>query len=88
VTGTPHWSEKTPLDVTKVSPFFGTLGIKLSNDNYIPWSRIIETALKSVKVFEYCNGTAAIPTDADKLVNWKQTNMLVQGVLITKWNPR
>jgi transposase InsO family protein len=84
---TPHWSEKTPLDVTKVSPFFGRLGIKLSNDNYIPWSRIIETALKSVKVFEYCNGTAAIPTDADELANWKQTDMLVQGVLITNMEP-
>src|ERR1700722_18365272 len=80
---TTHWTWDTPFETPKVTPVFGTLGVKLSTDNYIPWSRVVEAVLSALDLFCYCLGTLPKPSDPRELLYWKQADMAVQVVLLT-----
>ncbi len=78
-----HWTLKAPIEMSKVTPFYGKLGTKLSTSNYVAWARIVETALRSIGIFGYCDGSIALPTDVGEQIYWRQADMAVQGVLLT-----
>ena len=40
-----HWTLNTPIEMSRVTPFYGKLSIKLATDNYVAWARVAETAL-------------------------------------------
>jgi hypothetical protein len=82
-----HWSLDTPIDIAKITPFYGKLGIKLSTDNYVAWARVAETSLRTVKLFEYCLGTVAMPTDAGDEIYWRQVDLVVQGIILSNMEP-
>src|ERR1700730_10868930 len=80
---TKHWTLSAAVEMNKFSPYYGRLGSKLSESNYTAWSRIAETALRSISVFEYCDGTLSKPADRDEARYWVQADLLVQSLLLT-----
>jgi hypothetical protein len=66
-----HWTLQSPIKMSKVTPYYGKLGIKLSTDNYIPWSRVVEATLSPIDLFDYCLGKIPTPSDPGELLYWK-----------------
>src|SRR4051794_37102087 len=81
-TSATHWTLAWPPEITKFFPLHGKLGVRLSTDNYVTWAHVAETVLCSLNVFGYCNGDLPCPMDATDMIYWRQTDMLVQGVLM------
>src|SRR3984957_1900689 len=79
-----HWTFASTIDITKVTPFFSKLGIKLSSKNYVAWAQVTKTALRSINLFDYCDGSLSEPTDPAHGTSWRQMDLTVQGILFTK----
>jgi hypothetical protein len=82
-----HWLLAKPIEMTSITPFYGKFVVKLSSDNYSVWVRLSETALRSIKLFKYCDGSLPLPTDPGEQTYWRQADMLVQGILISNMEP-
>src|ERR1700722_6916778 len=81
-----HWTFASTIDIAKVTPFFSKL-IKLSSENYVAWARMTETALRSIKLFDYCDGSLSEPTDPAHAESWQQADLMVQGILFSNMEP-
>ena len=87
VVSAAHWTLSGPIEISRISPLYGKLGIRLSSDNYVAWARVISTALKTVDLFGYCEGNIAQPKDAGEMLLWRQADLTVQTVLLTNMEP-
>jgi hypothetical protein len=78
-----YWTLNTAIKLSRFMLLYNKLGVKLSDDNYTTWSRIVESTLQVIKVFEYCNGKLPIPDNPNDKICWLQADALVQSVLLT-----
>jgi hypothetical protein len=54
---------------------------KLTNDNYKPWRELVVAALEGRGVWEYAEGTQALPEDLNNKRIWRQNNAIAVGII-------